>query len=193
MSGWPFRGLRRGHFGCIVADPPWRFELYSAKGEGKSPQRHYSTMTLAEIEALPVAQLAAPDCALFLWGTSPILPQALETLAAWGFKYKSVGAWAKRTRTDTAWQFGTGYLMRNAAEFFLLGTRGRPKCMVRNERNLIVAPVREHSRKPDQLRAKAMAMYGGPYLELFAREAAPGWARWGLEVDRFEPDRLAAD
>ena len=178
-------GLPRHHYGLILADPPWHFRLRSAKGEGKSPQRHYRTMTLPDIQALPVADLAARDCALVMWATSPLLPEAMETLACWGFAYKATGVWAKQSSTGRRWQFGTGYGYRSAAEFWLLGTRGAPKRISRSIRNLIVAPVREHSRKPDQMHADLEALFPGPRLELFGREAREGWTVRGNEVGKF--------
>lgn len=191
----PFATLPAGTFRTILADPPWQFRTYSANGLRKSPQRHYGCMDLDAIQALPVASLAAADCALVMWATSPMLPQALATLDAWGFTYKGTGAWAKRSTADRTWAFGTGYTMRSAAEFYILGTRGAPARVSRSVRNLVVAPVREHSRKPDELRRDIEALYAGPYLELFAREAAPGWTSWGNQVGRFAPvpDKLAAD
>jgi len=185
---WPFDDLVPLRYGVILADPPWRFQNYSVKGEQKNPTAHYACMDLAAIQALPVSQLAAPDCALVMWATAPMLPQALETLAAWGFAFKSAGAWAKQSSTGAAWAFGTGYCYRSAAEFWLLGTIGRPRQRSRSTRNLIVAPVREHSRKPDQMHADIEALFHGPYAELFAREQRPGWDAWGNEIGKFMGD-----
>lgn len=190
-EGWPFGGIRRGHYGAIVADPPWTFRAYSDKGLKKSPQAHYGCLSLNDIKALPVSDLGAPDCALVIWATAPMLPQAVDTMAAWGFAFKSAGAWAKRSSTGQAWAFGTGYCYRSAAEFWLLGTRGKPKGLSRSIRNLIVAPIREHSRKPDQMADDVERLFAGPYLELFARQRRPGWDCWGNEVDRFTPPGAA--
>ena len=188
MIDWPFGNLYRGSYRVILVDPPWRFTLYSTKGEEKSPQSQYQCMSLPDIKALPVLDLAHTDgCALVMWATAPMLPQAIDTLAAWGFAFKSAGAWAKQSSTGTKLAFGTGYAFRSAAEFFLLGTRGRPVQRARNIRNLILAPVREHSRKPDEMRANCEKLWPGPYLELFAREPAPGWDSWGNETDKFRP------
>jgi N6-adenosine-specific RNA methylase IME4 len=182
---WPFGDLPPLRYGLILADPPWAFRLHSDKGDRKSPQAHYGCMGAGELAALPVDQLAAPDCALLMWATAPMLPDALMLMAQWGFRFKSAGAWAKQSSTGAGWAFGTGYCFRSAAEFFLLGTLGKPKVRSRSVRNLVVAPVREHSRKPDQLHAMAEALYAGPYLELFARQRRPGWDVWGNDVDRF--------
>ena len=176
-----------GGFRTIYADPPWKFRTYSDKGMKKHAQQHYDCMTSAEIAALPVADLAAKDCLLWLWGTWPMLPMALDVMDAWGFEYRTGGSWFKRTKN---WKeaFGTGYLFRSTCEPFLIGIRGKPPIMNRSVRNAIYsgvtveAQLREHSRKPEQARAKLESMSPGPRVELFAREAAPGWVAWGDEV-----------
>lgn len=185
MTPWPFGDLKPFHYSLISCDPPWRFANYSAKGEVKNPLAHYDCMDLASIKALPVNQLAADDCACLMWATAPMLPQAIETLAAWGFAFKSAGAWAKQSSTGNAWAFGTGYCFRSAAEFFILGTRGKPKYLSRSIRNLIVAPVREHSRKPDEMHRNLEALFEGPRCELFARERRAGWDVWGNQTEKF--------
>jgi N6-adenosine-specific RNA methylase IME4 len=184
---WPFENLTPLRYGVILCDPPWRFANYSAKGEKKNPVSHYTCMSLAEIKALPVSQLARPDCALIMWATSPLLPEAIDTMKAWGFAFKSAGAWAKQSSTGEKWAFGTGYCYRSAAEFWLLGTLGHPKQRVRNVRNLIVAPVREHSRKPEQMYEDIEALWDGPFCELFGRCTRPGWTTWGNEIEKFQP------
>lgn len=175
-------------YGAIIADPPWYFRNYSAAGEEKNPVAHYACMSIDDIAALPVSQLAAPDCALFMWATAPMLPDAIRLMAAWGFTFKSAGAWAKQSSTGEKWAFGTGYCFRSAAEFYLLGTIGKPKVQSRSIRNLIVAPVREHSRKPDDLHRDVEALYTGPYAELFGREQRNGWDVWGNQADRFDAE-----
>lgn len=186
MSGWPFGDLRMFGYGALLADPPWYFRNFSSAGEEKNPATHYACMPTSEIAKLPVSQLAAPDCALFMWATAPMLPDALALLSAWGFTFKSAGAWAKQSSTGSKWAFGTGYCFRSAAEFYLLGTLGRPKVRSRSIRNLIVAPVREHSRKPEALHRDVEALYAGPYAELFARAPRAGWDVWGNQTDKFE-------
>lgn len=138
------------------------------------------------LAALPVSQLAAPDCALLMWATAPMLPDAINLMQAWDFTFKSAGCWAKQSKTGEKWAFGTGYCFRSAAEFFLLGTIGRPVICSRSVRNLIVAPVREHSRKPEGQYHMAEQLFAGPYLELFARQSRPGWDSWGNETDKFD-------
>ena len=173
-------------YGLIYADPNWLFRTYSEKGEGKSPQAHYPCDSLEDIARLPVAKLAAPDCALVMWATAPMLLDALAVMECWGFDFKTAGAWAKRSRADKAWQFGGGHILRSAAEFFLIGTRGKPETRSNSVRNLIVAPVREHSRKPEEGWQMCEQLYAGPYVELFARTRRRGWDSWGNETDKFE-------
>jgi N6-adenosine-specific RNA methylase IME4 len=168
-------------FGVIAADPPWTFVTRSAKGKGRSAEQHYECMTLEDIKALPVAAVAADRCALFLWTTCPLLPAAFEVIEAWGFTYSTVGfLWAKRTPTDDGWHIGMGYSTRSNVEPCLLATRGSPERLSKSVRQLVVAPVREHSRKPEEILHRIRALYPGPYLELFAR--ADGWTRLGNEA-----------
>lgn len=116
-----------------------------------------------------------------------MLPQAIDLMAAWGFRFCSAGAWAKQSSTGAKWAFGTGYAYRSAAEFWLLGTIGKPTYRSRSERNLIVAPVREHSRKPSAMHEQIERLFDGPYCELFGRQQRPGWSVWGNQTDTFEP------
>ena len=175
-----------GRYRCILADPPWLFEAYSAAGEAKNAKAHYPCMSDAQLAELPVRDLAHPDgCALTMWATAPKVPAALALLRAWGFSYRSFGAWAKQSSTGNAWAFGTGYCYRSAAEFWLLGVRGEASPMSRSIRNLIVAPVREHSRKPDQMHKNCEELWRGPRCELFGRAQVPGWEVWGNETHRF--------
>jgi hypothetical protein len=113
-TGWPFGALRPSKYGVILMDAAWLFEVWSAKGEGKSASRHYRCMTMAELKTLPVRHLAAPDCALVMWGVWSMLPQALDLMKAYGFTYKTGGAWAKRSPTGRKWAFGPGYIFRSA-------------------------------------------------------------------------------
>ncbi len=176
-----------GKYRLIYADPEWRFVVRSetAAGFGKMPQRHYRCSPLDEIKARPVGRLAASDCLLCLWATAPMLPAALDVMQSWGFKYVTGGAWAKEGRSPETFTFGTGYVLRSACEFFLLGRKGHPRIKSKSIRNLIFSPRREHSRKPDQLRNDLMKLAEGPYIELNARQAFPGWDAWGNEIGKF--------
>jgi N6-adenosine-specific RNA methylase IME4 len=184
--------LPSGPFAAILADPPWRFVTYSDTNKKKSPENHYATMDLDGIKAMPVASVAAPEAALFLWATSPMLPQALEVMAAWGFAYKTVAfTWAKSGVQPGRWHMGLGYWTRANTEYCLLGVRGHPVRKSRGVRQLMVAPRREHSRKPDETHDRIAALVDGPYLELFGRQSRTGWTVWGNESDKFD-DKVAA-
>ena len=180
-----FSELKPLHYRAILCDPPWRFTLRSAKGEDKSPQAHYRCMPLNELSAMPVGQLAAPDAIMVMWATFPMLREAIQLMASWGFTYKTGGSWAKQSSTGKKWAFGTGYILRSAAEPYLFGTIGSPSYNSASVRNLIVAPVREHSRKPDDMHPMIEQLVEGPYLELFSRTDRPGWTSWGDEVGKF--------
>jgi N6-adenosine-specific RNA methylase IME4 len=186
VRDWPFAGLEPMAYDFIMADPPWRFELRSEEGEEKSAQAHYETMDLDAIAALPVADLAAQDCLLWLWATAPMLDQQVELMRRWGFKFKSAGAWNKR-------RWGPGYVWRGLAEFILLGTRGEPSICGKAVPNFIEESRREHSRKPD--RAYAMAEKMMPHARrasLFERPIRQGWEGWGNEYGQtIEPGRRA--
>lgn len=174
-----------GQYGVIYADPPWYFQNYSAKGEGKNPVAHYDCMEMEDMKKMPVLFSAAPHSVLFMWACFPMLPQALDLMDSWGFKYKTGGAWHKKTVNGKT-AFGTGYILRSASELFLIGTNGKPKIKNRATRNLIEAAVREHSRKPDCTYEMIENLFDGPYLELFARTTRPGWTAWGNETDKFK-------
>lgn len=182
----PFAEIPRRHFNVILADPPWTFQVFSAKGEGRSAKQHYQTMTLDDICAMPVADFAARDCHLFLWLPGSALPHGLRVMEAWGFKYSATGfVWVK-TRADGQPAIGMGHTTRKSAEFCLLGRRGSPRRLSKAVREVIMSPRREHSRKPDETYARIEAYAVGPYLELFARTQRPGWTAWGNQVDRFD-------
>ncbi|WP_203595636.1 MT-A70 family methyltransferase [Salipiger sp. PrR003] len=171
-------------YGMIMADPPWQYENWSAKGEHKNASAKYDCTPLDWIKELPVGHIAAPDCVLWLWTTNPLLPQAFEVMAAWGFAFKTAGHWSKKTSNGKQ-AFGTGYVLRCAGEPFLIGTIGSPKT-ARNVRSVIEGPVREHSRKPDEAFAAAEQLVPNVRrIELFSRQERAGWDVMGNEVGRF--------
>jgi N6-adenosine-specific RNA methylase IME4 len=179
-----FSEFPSGRYRVIYADPPWSFKTYSDKGKSRSAERHYSCMSLDDIKALPVGQIADNDCTLVLWTTVPHLQQAFEVIEAWGFSYKCGAVWVKPTRDGKRWRMGTGYWFRGNPEHLLVATRGRSKPTKRGAGGvgLIVAPRRDHSRKPDEVYERIERLVAGPYIELFARQKRPGWDAWGNEV-----------
>ncbi len=182
--------LKQRRYGVIYADPPWSFRNWSAKGTGRNAISHYDCLSFRALAALPVADLAADDCALFLWTVDPLLPRAFELIEAWGFEYKTVGFyWAKlnsRPKNEADFFTGLGYWTRANPEQCLLATRGSPRRRAKDVRRLIVDRRREHSRKPDIVRERIERLVKGPYLELFARETKPGWDCWGDQLALFD-------
>lgn len=183
MSHPLLEGLPLGHFRLVMADPAWNFKAWSAKGLGKSAKAHYPCMNLEEIKALPVGDHCAKDAILVLWGTFPMMREALDTVDAWGFKFSTGGAWAKQSSTGEKWSFGGGHVLRSAAELFIIARRGKPRFPeVATLRNLIVAPVRGHSVKPEHIYDLCETLSPGPYLELFARRHRRGWISRGNQL-----------
>lgn len=166
----------------IYADPPWRYEQKRFPG---AAERHYPTMSIEEICGLPVAEIAAKDSLLFLWATFPQLPEALRVISAWGFKYKTLAfLWLKKNKKADSWFYGMGFWTRSNAEICLLAIRGHPKRQAANIHQFIISPIEEHSKKPDIVRDKIIALAGDvPRIELFARQETPGWDVWGNEVE----------
>jgi N6-adenosine-specific RNA methylase IME4 len=181
---WPFGNHFPGEFDFIMADPPWTFKTYSDKGLKKSAQAQYDCMSIEGIRALPVSHLVKPNAIIWLWATWPMLPEALQTMHAWGFQYKTGGVWAKRTKTGKL-RWGTGFRLRSVCEPFLIGARGQPKSS-RAVCNMVDGLAREHSRKPDAafLAAEKM-MPDAKRLELFSREKRVGWDNWGNESEKY--------
>ena len=171
-----------GTYEIIYADPPWR---YSAKKVQGAAENHYPTMSIDELCALPVAELAAKDSALFMWATFPQLPEALRLIRAWGFTYKSVAfVWLKKNKKADSWFYGLGFWTRANAEVCLLATKGHPKRQAADIHQFIISPIEAHSKKPDETRDKIVALMGDrPRVELFARQTPPGWDVWGNEVE----------
>ena len=168
-------------YGIIYADPPWK---YAQKRLSGAAEHHYPTMSIEELCALPVADLAAEDSALFLWATFPQLPEALRLIRAWDFRYKTVAfVWLKRNRKNPSWFYGMGYWTRSNAEICLLATKGKPKRQSAGVHQFLISPIEQHSKKPDAAREKIVALMGDlPRIELFARQKTPGWDIWGNEL-----------
>jgi N6-adenosine-specific RNA methylase IME4 len=164
----------------ILADTAWKFEVYdSGSGLERAPETHYPTLSIDEICALPVADLATPDAVLFLWCTSPHLRDGLRVVESWGFTYRANIVWVKQGPP------GLGHWVRHQHEILLIGARGNMRAPLESDRppSVIHAPRREHSRKPDEAYEAIERMYPDlPKAELFARSRRPGWTVWGNEI-----------
>lgn len=196
----PFIGLHHRYYGAIAVDTPSKFKSFTAIqsqnwNSWRDNERHYDVMPFADLAALPVKELAAPTgCHLFLWTSGPFLPQALELMQAWGFKYSTRAfTWIKTKPmrdpsdplTESDFHVGLGLTVRHQTELVLLARRGNCRRQAKDVREIIVAPRREHSRKPDEFFYRVERYCAGPYVDLFARERRPGWDAFGLEVDKF--------
>lgn len=168
----------------IYADPPWAYRVWSKKGSGRSAESHYPTMSMEEIENLPVWELADENCALFLWITFPLLKEIWRVVKAWGFTYKTVAfVWIKQNKKADSLFWGMGYWTRANAEICILATKGSPKRYSRRVHQVLITHIEEHSKKPEEARNRIEQLMGDvPRVELFARRETPGWDVWGNEV-----------
>ena len=168
----------------VYADPPWTYPKTggTTKSRGMAKQ-FYRTMALDDICALAVKDITDDNCALFLWTTYPQYPNALRVIKAWGFEYFGLGFnWIKKTTTGKDF-FGMGYWTRANPEACLLAFKGKMKPQSHCIRQLVYAPIREHSRKPEEVKDKIVELCGDlPRIDLFARKHTPGWDVWGDEV-----------
>jgi len=169
-----------------MADPPWRF----SNRTGKVAPEHrrldrYSTMSLDAIKSLPVSEVAAKNAHLYLWVPNALLPEGMEVMKEWGFRYVSNIIWAKRRKDGGPDGRGVGFYFRNVTEILLFGVKGSMRTLGpgRSQVNMIETRKREHSRKPDEQFSLIEACSPGPYLELFSRHPHPGWTVWGDESD----------
>jgi len=142
-------------------------------------------MHTADICALPVKDIAADNSILFLWATFPKIPDALEVIKAWGFQYKTVGfVWVKQNKKALSLFWGMGMWTRSNAEMCLIAVRGKPQRIDCGVHQVVISPVEAHSKKPDEIRTRILQLVGDlPKVELFARQAPPGWEVWGNQVN----------
>lgn len=213
----PFPMAPAGGFGILYPDPPWK---YSDKGNAgnRGAEHKYPTLSLLELKMLrpEVDACAAGNCAMAMWATGPMMSEARELLAAWGFKFSTIlFTWIKTYSVEerirkAAKKFevdpdavkyildaagvipvsprkGMGNWTRGNAEYCLLGVRGKVERLNKGVGSVIISETREHSRKPDEARTKLVELFGRvPRLEMFAREAEDGWNTWGLEPEKFD-------
>jgi len=181
-----------GQFGTILIDPPWRFQNRTGKMAPEHRRLHrYRTMTFEAIAALPVGSLAANKSHLYLWCPNALLPEALQIMNAWGFKYKTNLVWYKIRKDGGPDGRGVGFYYRNVTELLLLGVKGhlRTSAPARSQVNIVNTRKQEHSRKPEEFLRIIERCSPGPHLELFAREKVPGWTQWGDELATYHETR----
>lgn len=174
-------------FGTVLADPPWQF----VNRTGKIAPEHrrlnrYGTMTIDQICALPISESVLPTAHLYLWVPNALLPDGLQVMKAWGFKYKANIVWHKLRKDGGSDGRGVGFYFRNVTEILLFGTRGknaRTRQLGRTQVNYIGTRKREHSRKPDEQYKIIEGCSSGPFLEMFARGTRANWTTWGNQAD----------
>ena len=187
-------------YNIIYADPAWSYSkgVYQEwrphhNGADRMINDFYPTMSIEEMKALPIDNIADKDCALFMWFTYSHLPQAIELCRAWGFKYKTIAfVWLKLSNKGNVLSNIGAWTMGNT-EAVLIATRGNMlKHKKRNDIKQIVMPNTQlrmkgadrHSRKPKEVRERIELLFGDiPKLELFARQNFEGWDAWGNEVE----------
>jgi N6-adenosine-specific RNA methylase IME4 len=191
------KAFARGHepFRTVLADPPWRFQNRTGK---MAPEHRrlsrYGTMTVEEVCALPVRQIAADKAHLYLWIPNALLAEGLRVIDAWGFEYKTNLVWYKTRKDGGPDGRGVGFYFRNVTELLLFGVRGKDNRTLaagRTRVNLVAERKREHSRKPEQVYELIEACSPGPRFELFARCHRDGWSQWGDELGQYEPSRFS--
>ena len=177
----------RKKYQIIYADPPWQYKVWSKKGKKRSAENHYPTMKIEEIIGLKecIENISDENCILFLWVTFPCLLEGLEVMKQWGFKYKTVAfVWIKQNKKTPSLFWGLGFWTRANAEICILATKGNPKRISAKVHQVIISPIEEHSKKPDEARKRIVELLGElPRIELFARQRVQGWDAWGNEVN----------
>ena len=186
-DGKLFADLPDKKYSIIYADPPWAYQDKHCNG---SAEDHYPTVDIEELKKLPVSDIAADDCVLFMWATYPKLDEALELIKAWGFTYKTIGfQWIKQNKSGNGFFFGLGRWTRGNTEPCLIAVKGKPKRLHADVGQLVFSPLRNHSQKPDCVRDKIVRLMGDlPRIELFARNAAKGWDCWGNQAPEQKTD-----
>ena len=167
----------------IYADPPWSYRDKALAGN-RGAGCKYDVMNLEDIENLPIGKLADKDCVLFMWVTMPKLNECFGVMKKWGFEFKTCAfTWIKTNKKSNSLFWGMGRWTRANAELCLIATKGKPKRVSAKVHSVIMSKIREHSRKPDEVRDKIVELVGDqPRIELFARQHVEGWDCWGNEV-----------
>jgi len=196
-------GLPEGPFNIIYADVPWQYQDKASAGK-RGACHKYPVMSIDDIIAMPVKDIAAENAVLFMWVTMPHLNIFMDVVNSWGFNYKTVAfTWVKKNKKADSPFWGMGRWTRANAEICILATKGSPKRQsagvhsivgTEEDEEVICSPIREHSRKPDAVRERIVELCGDlPRIELFAREQFEGWTTWGNEVGNFSQEESLED
>lgn len=176
--------LPRNDYQIIYADPPWQHDDRAAAGK-RGAAFKYKTMSLSDIKQLPISDYCADNCVLFMWHVAPMPQEALDVVRAWGFKLKTFKGftWVKQNKKADSYFMGMGNWTRANSEDCLIAVRGNPKRVSASVRQIVVARLRGHSQKPDEVRDRIVELMGDvPRVELFARQRVAGWDYFGDQI-----------
>lgn len=170
-------------YNIIYADPPWKYRDKATAGRRGAIYK-YPTMSINEICDLPIRNISADNCALFIWTTAPMIDKCFDVIRSWGFKYKTIAfTWIKENKKSKSLFWGMGNWTRANAEICLLATKGKPQRISASVHSVIVSPIEQHSKKPDETRKRIVDLLGDQSkIELFARCQSDEWDCWGNEV-----------
>jgi N6-adenosine-specific RNA methylase IME4 len=189
-----------GGWACVNCDAPLHFATWSPQGQGRAPSRHYETHSPEVIMTLPLQTVVAEDAWLWLWWPDPHLPRLTEAMRFLGFEFSGKGftwiktlkslaqgpRWVSTDEFEAMLHMGGGLTTRKNSESCWLGRRGNPKRLSKGVREIIIAPRREHSRKPEEFYQRVEEFCPGPRLDLFTRETRAGWTPYGDEAGKFD-------
>jgi len=183
ISKLKYPALPNKKFNIIYGDLPWPYRDKGVSGKRGASQQ-YTTIDLVDLINFPIEKIASKNCALFLWATDPMLPEALAVMRSWGFQFKRVAfVWVKTTLDGKKYKIGLGRWTRSNAEFVILGIRGHPRVVNHSISQIVAEPPRGHSIKPDEVRNRIVKLLGPiSRIELFARSRKhlrDGWTYWG--------------
>jgi len=169
--------LPNKRYKLILADPPWKYENgHTGRDMKHGVDDEYLTMSVEELKTFPISSISLDDSYLFMWVTSPLLPEGIEVFKSWGYEYKAALYWDKKTNG------GLGHWLRGCVEICLIGKKGNVPPIRGQYPNIIRQKISSHSRKPDKLYEIIESTHINPKIELFAREKREGWDAWGNQV-----------
>ena len=164
-----------GSYHVLVVDPPWAYEK-RAEDTSHRGRCAYPTMSIEEICEINIP--AEDNAILWLWTTNAFMHEAHHVINAWGFTPKTILTWVKD-------RMGVGDWLRGQTEHCILAVKGKPIIDLTNQTTVLNAPLREHSRKPDEFYKMVETLCPGKKIDIFSREPRSGWDQWGCECGKF--------
>lgn len=176
------KGRKMAKYSVILSDCPW---AYNDRAGKRGADKKYDVLTTRELAMIRIGDLAAENCAHFMWATGPMLPDAIKLMKIWGFDYKNIAfTWIKENQKSEGLFSGMGHYTRACAEYVLLGIKGKLERQSRSVHSVVIAPRQGHSSKPQEVRDRIVELFGDvPRVELFARSKDFKWRQTGIEMD----------